>query len=180
MRQVQLAGGTGIRVQKPAQGEPATLLTFRGEDALPETIEHLKELRALLQLSPTAREFTLVSGQTPFSDREIAVQTRTMLQVMQSLANQVDVPPEHVTEGRATPGWNLDGTEQAHTRLLRIHSGTADPDDAYVAVRYRDLWFWIDDRDLRSKRVFALMMLFFSLADTADREGQPIVTIPAQ
>ncbi len=180
MRRIQISGAMGMRVHKGSQGEPASLLTFRGEDVSPETLEEMRELRRLLRLSLTGGEFTLVTGQIPFSDREIAVQTRTMLQIMSTLSGQVDVPPEHVSEGRASPGWAQAGTPQEQTRMLRVSSGAGEPDDAYVAVNYRDHWFWIDDRDLRSKRVFALMMLFFSLADTGDREGQPVITIPAQ
>ena len=42
-------------------------------------------------------------------------------------------------------------------------------------VDYRDHWFWIEDRDLKTKRVFA-----FTLADTSDKESLPLITIPAQ
>lgn len=35
-------------------------------------------------------------------------------------------------------------------------------------------------KDLKSKRVFALMMMLFTLADTGQRGKLPLVTIPAQ
>jgi hypothetical protein len=52
--------------------------------------------------------------------------------------------------------------------------------DAFVAVAYRNHWFWIDDRDLRTKRAFAFMMMLFTLAETGEREVPPLITIPAQ
>jgi len=54
------------------------------------------------------------------------------------------------------------------------------PNDAFVAVPYRDAWFWIDDRDLCSKRAFAFMLMLFTLSDTAQRDPPPLITIPAQ
>ena len=62
--------------------------------------------------------------------------------------------------------------------LIAIHSGPKRPTDAHVAVRYRDLWFWIDDRDLNSKRMFAFVMLLFSLTETGGDQRAPIVTVP--
>gem|GEM_PF-6876177 len=46
--------------------------------------------------------------------------------------------------------------------LIAIHHGTSPPDDAYVSVRYRNQWFWIDDRDQRSKQHLAFLMIMFS------------------
>jgi len=45
--------------------------------------------------------------------------------------------------------------------------------EAYVSVRYRDRWFWIDDRDVCSKMVFSFLMLAFSLTETGSAQAPP-------
>ena len=49
-----------------------------------------------------------------------------------------------------------------------------------MAVPYQDHWFWIDERDLRSKRVLTFMLMMFTLADTGEAQPLPLVTIPAR
>jgi hypothetical protein len=63
--------------------------------------------------------------------------------------------------------------------LIRIHSASRRPTDSFAAVRYRGHWYWIDDRDMRSKSLFTFLMFIFSLTETQGKEGAPIVTIPA-
>jgi len=46
-------------------------------------------------------------------------------------------------------------------------------------VRYRDLWFWLDDRDLQSKRAFSALLLMVNLAESGQPAAAPLVTIPA-
>ena len=50
----------------------------------------------------------------------------------------------------------------------------------FSSVPYRDHRFWIDDRDLRSKSVFSFLMFLFTLLETSDKGGAPIVTIPTR
>ena len=64
-------------------------------------------------------------------------------------------------------------------RLIEIHSSKTNPPHAFVAVPYNDHWFWIDRRDLKSKKVFSFMMLLFTLADTGETPALPLITIPA-
>lgn len=64
--------------------------------------------------------------------------------------------------------------------MVEIHSSKDAPANAYVSVSYNGYWFWIDKRDLKSKRVFASLMLLFTLADTGEKEPLPLITIPAQ
>lgn len=57
--------------------------------------------------------------------------------------------------------------------LIRIQSSPSRPVDAFVAVPYRDHWFWIDDQDLRSKSLFSFLMFLFTLLETPEKGGAP-------
>ena len=179
LRQIQSSGAVGMRVQQDQQKQQTTLLTFRSKDITDQTLADIKELRELLHLDPEAGDFRVVFGATASNDKELALQTRSILHIMTTMAGQVDVPPQDVAEGRASPGYDP-GPGADALRLVQIHSSNGKPADAYASVNYRNHWFWIDDRDLKSKRAFAFMMLLFTLADTGEKENLPVLTIPAQ
>ena len=173
---LQSSGYFGLRVRDDADKKgSSTLVTFLTAGAPPEIRAASAELSQLLGLDPEAKEYRLVFGAVANDGQEIAVQTRSLLQIMGLIAADVDAPPDHVKEGRAIPGRD---TEER--RLIKILSGQAEPADTLVKVRYRDYWFWIDDRDLLSKRTFSMMMLLFTLADTGEPENLPLITSPAQ
>ena len=98
----------------------------------------------------------MVFATTPSNSRELAVVTRSMTQIMGMIAAHVQVPKEDIAEGRATPGLGAAAT-------LRIGCSPHRPSDAFATVSYRGKWFWIDDRDLKTKRAFALLMMLGSL-----------------
>lgn len=173
MRRIQLSGAVGFRIRRDAQKQETMILSFHTEGITAQTLADVAELRRLLRLDPQAHEFHLVYGATPASDREVAVVTRSLMHIMGMLAAYVEVPPQDVAEGRATPG--LTGATP-----IRIGCSPERPADAFVAIRYRERWFWIDDRDLKTKRAFSLLMMLFTLADTGEPEPLPLVTIPAQ
>jgi hypothetical protein len=179
MRKIQVAGGVAFRIIQNAEKEQTSLLVFRREDIPPEVRADSMELRRLLKLDPDANEFKLVFGATAANDKEVAMQTRSIIQVMWIMAAQVEVPAKDLTDHAAVPGWeSMPGAQEA-TRLIQIRSSKDEPPHAFVAVPYRDRWFYIDDRDLRSKRVFSFIMLLFTLADTGEPQPMPLVTIPA-
>jgi hypothetical protein len=62
--------------------------------------------------------------------------------------------------------------------LIRILSSSQSPPDAFAAVPYQQDWYWIDDKDLPSKRMFSFIMFLFTLTETGDRQGAPIITVP--
>lgn len=183
MRNLQRSGAVSFRVKqdqpKDQPRQNTSILVFREKDLSEATLADMRELRRLLRLDSDATEFTLVFGGTPAHGQELAVLTRSLLQIMSTMAGQTEVPDEDVAEGRATPG--LTSANRATSKiLLRIQSSKSKPADASVAVRYRNQWFWIDDRDLHSKRAFAFMLMLFTLADTGSKEPPPLITIPAQ
>ena len=150
---------------------------FHRKNIAPEIEDMLEEVRELLGLKPGISDIQVVYGLIPKDDTEIAMLTRSMLQIMVELATQVDVPQRHIEDGRTIPSIARD--EGADDYLIRINNSKEKPRDAFIAVEYRDHWFWIDDRDLQSKRVFAFLMILFSLTETGGKEGLPLVTIPA-
>jgi hypothetical protein len=103
-----------------------------------------------------------------------------MLQIMLDLASTIEVPAEHVADKRVNPTFRektSDGRPIAP--LVQIHSSPQKPHDAFVTIPFRDHWFWIDDKDVLSKNVFSFLMFIFTLTETGQKEGVPIVTIPA-
>ena len=80
---------------------------------------------------------------------------------------------------RHSPGVRemVEDIEKASSRV-RIESSKEKPDDPFIAVKYRGHWFYIDDRDFRSKRMFTLLLFIFTLAETGAPEKAPILTIP--
>ena len=180
LRKIQLSGAVGMRVLQDEQKRQTTVMTFRAKDVPPQTLADIAELRRLWGLNPDATEFKLVFGATAANDRELAVLTRSMMHIMATMAAQVEAPAAHLAEGRVAPGWESAGGATNRPGLIRIQSAKSKPADAFVAIAYRDHWFWIDDRDLKSKRAFAFMMLLFTLAETGEKEPLPLITIPAQ
>jgi hypothetical protein len=102
-----------------------------------------------------------------------------MLQIIQSFASHMDVPPAHLKDHSAWPSVESSAADQGR-KSPRIHSGREKPSAAFASVRYRDHWFWVEDGDLVTKRALTVVMFFFTLADTGNNEKLPLVTIPAQ
>lgn len=181
LRQIQDADAVTIRVEDDPRSRQSVLMVLRSKEISESALADCRELRELLGLSADAGEFRLAFGAAPANDRELAVQTRSLLHILTLLAGQVEVPPEHVAQHLASPGIveaSQEGTPVVS--LVRIRSGTKRPDAPYVTVPYRGHWFWIEDNDLKSKRTFAFMMMLFTLADSGGKETPPVITIPAQ
>ena len=177
---IQDSGAVAVRIEQDAQKQQSTILTFRSKDITEETLADIKELRGLLRLDPEASSIKVAIGATATNDRELALQTRSIFHIMKTMAAQSDVPPEDIAQGRTPPGYESLGPEAEQTRLLHIYCSKSKPTDAYASVNYRNHWFWIDDRDLKSKRAFAFMMMLFTIGAPSERENPPVLTIPAQ
>lgn len=180
IRELQLADGIGLRIVQDASKEITTLITLSPSVS---DLSETRELRQLLKLDPTAVEFKLVTGSLQFSNREIYLETRSLMQILQAMSTQVEVPPQDIADGRAEPG-AARGVANPHgaaaDQFMSIHSATEPPQDALVTVKYRGQWFYVDDRDLRSKRAFLFLMFLFTLADTGVDKPLPLITIPTQ
>jgi hypothetical protein len=179
MRDVQRSGAFDMRIREGKEGERSTVLFIRRNNLSPEMVAEAAHFREALHLEPERNDYRLVYGSLPSAPDEIAIQTRSMLQVMLEVAALMDVPPEDITDGRATPGATAVQQVAGALKELRIRTSKGEPDDPFVSARYHDNWYYIDDTDLRSKGVFSFLMLMFTLADTSERQELPLITIPA-
>ncbi|HSW84740.1 MAG TPA: hypothetical protein VLH12_14750 [Usitatibacter sp.] len=174
LREDQEHGGVAFEA-RPGVGKKAMAMILRPpvDDAMSKRNRRITEI---LGLKPGIRELDVGYGSIPSGDTEIALLSRSMLQIMSNVASSFDVPERDVTEGRVT-ATRRDAADEA---VLRVHESAEKQADAFVSVRYRDRWFWIDDRDGPSKRVFAFLMLMFSLTETGTAQSAPVLTVPAR
>ena len=179
LRKVQESRAVGIRVLETKDKKKNNVMFFRKKGVSPEVVAESNKVRKLLSLDLDAQEFTVVYGSLPTNDKEIAMLSRSMLEILIELSSRIDVPETHVAEERAFPTF-VGGSAEDYDLppLFRVQSDREEPVDAFVAVEYRDHWFWIDDRDLRSKRVFSFLMYLFSLAERGEPQQAPVLTIP--
>ncbi len=177
LREVQATGAFGTRVETTPDKQENVVFFFRGEGEIPPDIDaKTAQIRKLLNLEPNDRRYTLVPSPARGKKGELAVGSRSVLQVMQAMASYVDVPPEHVKDHRATPSLERDADTPG---AVHIYSGPNKPSTAFAAVTYQGQWFWVDERDWKTKRAISVVMLLFTLANTGGTESLPVITIPA-
>ncbi len=177
LRRLQLSESVGFRVEKRGADDAAIVMLRRS--ARTETDRDTGFVREALGLDPDAQELALTFGAIPRNNREIAMLSRSMFEILLELGAGIDAPKEHVRDGRTTA--NVAMRPDLHPRdqpMVRIASGLDRPEAAFAAVHYRDRWFWIDDREFRSKGAFTFLMLLFQLSETGVAPQAPLVTIP--
>jgi hypothetical protein len=179
LREVQAAGAVGMRVEEDkAKGQTAVLF-FRRDDVSADITEKTAEVRRLLRLPEDQQRLVLTYSPMRGLDNELAVNSRSMLQIMAAFGSYMDVPEAHLKEHRAVPAFEH-SAPQGRQDVARIHSGKGRPSNAFAAVQYHGYWFWIDDGDWQTKRALTAVMFFFTLAETGDSGKLPLITIPAQ
>src|SRR5262249_38716261 len=133
-----------------------------------------------LKLKPEKGEILLSFGETQSAPNEIAILSRSMVEILAQIAAGIEVPPQDVTNGRTLASFDVPQAAAPQERpSVAIHSAADRPGSAYAAVQYHGTWYWIDDGDFAAKRAFTFLMLFFALAGTGVPGQAPVLTIPA-
>jgi hypothetical protein len=180
LRRIQDSGVVGFRVELDTETGKQTgvVMFFTKGEVPPEIAAEREALRKLLNLDADRLDFQVIYGADTDRSDVVAVQTRSAMRILSAVSSYIDLPVEHVRDGRAAPAPTV--PPYAPPTPIVIASGASRPDAAFVAVPYRGLWYWIDDRDLRSKGVFTFLLILMTLADTGEKISPPVLTIPAQ
>jgi len=134
--------------------------------------EQLAEAKEILGVPSGLDHVTVTFGTTVTEPGMIAMRTRSLLQIISTLGAGVVIPPDDPAWDRAFP------VDPALVpRGFVVHSGKDEPADAFVAVPYEGLWFWIDRQDLSSKASLSIVTLLFNFLEGGD-QASPVLTIP--
>jgi hypothetical protein len=175
LRKLQVAGIIGMRLEVNKEADETIIIVFHRKNLIHEEQALMTRLQELLGIDSSAEELAVHYGALAQSPNEIAILSRSMLQIMIELAVSIDVPQEHIDKKYIMP--SQDPGE--FKRALGIKVALEEPEDSFAAVYYMDHWFWIEHSDFESKRTFSFIMLLFSLTETGGTDGLPVVTIPA-
>jgi hypothetical protein len=171
---IQNSGDMGVRVGK---GDTLLMVFRRSHSAAVR--QAVRNVISILNLDPEAKEYSVIFGAIPANNKEIAMVTRSIYEVLLDVASTIIVPERHVAEGRvggtAEPDLGRQGTI---TPLIRITSSNEKPGDAFVAIPYQNHWYSIDDRDPASKNLFSFILLLFTFVETGSKDIVPVLSIP--
>lgn len=162
----------------PVKDEPRIYMTFAGRNNA-RSVPLRKELQQVLGLHADAPKYEVQFGSAFTGGNALVVQTFSLAQMLARLAGRIDMPAAETASGRVLPGrQTLDDDGILDHVAIRV--AQTKPDAAFATVEYRNHWFWIDDLDLMTKRVFSFLMLAFTLMDKGQQGAQLQLTVPTQ
>ena len=173
LRKLQTSGGIAFEQSTDPATKDKVIIFFRNVSASENELEEGKRAREVVGLNTEREKFRVVYSPFTFEDDVLAIQTRSILQIMSAMSGFVDVPETKTSqafEGYEVPPETI--------RPFFVHSGSEKPENSFASVAYDGYWYWIEPTDLQSKRVFTLMLFLTTLTSTGGDENNPVLTIP--
>ncbi len=151
--------------------------------AFPANEKNSEELANLLSSEKFSDDKYLIRLRQGFDKRgRIGVMSRSLLSCMYYLSLGVDVPESDYAEGKVMSiEESQEELKQAMEHvfdLIKVKSSASPPKNAYIRIKYRSHWYYIDDTDLNSKRTFLLLMQLYQLQSKESTTSAPILSLP--
>ena len=67
---------------------------------------------------------------------------------------------------------------QSERPTIAVKHQTLSPWNDFAAAEYHGTWYWVDNADYASKRVFSGLMLILSAVEKTGQPQLPVITIP--
>jgi len=167
-----------VRIVDQKDAKSAYLLF---EKNVPEATQSpINEFKTIIGLPLHINTFKITERLTDIKEDEIAIQTRSLSAMMNFLAKGVQVPPGHLAEGRVID-LQIPTSDKNGKTMIPFHMAFSkqQPKNTFAAVRYLDHWFYIDNRDIDSKRALSLIIAFFRLLAPTGGGAGPVLTLPS-
>lgn len=151
-------------------------------DARVKQEKNVTQLLKDLQLDPNAESYYLTTLQTYKEGRTLTIVTRPLAATMIYLSMGISVPPSDLAKGVVPITMDDDGKPFDWRRVTQdifaVKSSETQPDDVFVAVQYRDNWFYIENNDVKSKNTLAMFEILLALRAGETPENRTPLTIP--
>jgi hypothetical protein len=144
---------------------------------------HLRPGRDRYDVTVGSRE-SLAGLEAASKLEAVNIYPRSVIQACYYVSHGIEVPAEHYACGVVRPVTLPDGQvfdwQELFQGLFTVHAVKQfrRPDCAFVAVKYRDYWFYIDDRDVDTKATFSLLLTMTRINLLGTRKGGPTLTLP--
>jgi hypothetical protein len=173
MQELQTLGAVGFELTKDENNKHDIIFRLKKEGLSESTIAKSRRVGEIIGLDPSRDQFRVIYAPFKSEPGTLSIQTRSVIQMLSAMAGFIDVPVEKAAY--AVPGYDASASP---TRPFQVHSSADKPDDSFAQVRYEGYWYWIDNADLTSKRVFTLMLFMTTLTNQATDPNAPVLTIP--
>ena len=173
MQELQDASAISFELENdPKTGHD--MIMVLDNDRLDEaTLAKRKRSGELLGLSPEMSRYRVMYAPYASDGGTLAIQTRSIIQMLVAMSGFIDIPPEN--SSYAARGYELPA---GVSRPFHVNSGPNRPEDKFAQIKYKGDWYWIENDDLHSKRVFTLMLFLTTLTNYAGEQNAPVLTIP--
>ena len=159
-----------VDVEDGSPGEGTKLVLVFRRDANGKLSADAREALDLLGLAPDMEGYPVAPDTAHPLPGTLTLRGKSVLSAMFQLSMGVETPPGDKA-ARPLPGTPSDPR-------LRVKSAKREPSHAYVKVRYRERWFYIDEEDFESKRAFVLLTFLFAFTSAPVHHG-PVLTVGA-
>jgi hypothetical protein len=183
-KELQDQGALGIR-QDYSEETVRTFVYLQGGGDKPAVQEAARILGDSLRIGPEfiplafdpAHGLEIVFGPYLGDPSTVTLQTHSVMDILVDIAAFIAVPEEHVREGRTQRNLSYDERDPLTRPPVRILTSHDEPEAAMVSLHDRDTWFYIDDRDIESKKSFSFLMILRQLQASHEAGRRPLVTI---
>jgi len=166
-------GAAGFELHSDPQSGDSIIFNLKRNELTEALADKRRRALQIIGLDESGDQYRVIYAPFRIDPETLAIKTRSVIQMLAAMAGFVEVPAEKASF--AIPGY--DGANIS-SRPFKVRSGPDRPADSFAEVKYHGDWYWIENADLTSKRVFTLMLFITTLTNQATDAKAPVLTIP--
>jgi hypothetical protein len=173
MQELQYLGAVGFELRDDPESGQSIIFVLNKEGLAESTLQKSRRVAEIINLEPGLDRYRVIYAPFKSEPGTLSIQTRSVIQMLGAMSGFIDIPAEQ--SSFAVPGHDVSLTA---SRPFRVHSSKERPEQSFAQIKYKDYWYWIENSDLASKRVFVLMLFITTLTNQTGGQNAPVLTIP--